>query len=198
MAFGGAYSPNRFERVSTLVAAHIQTKQAAFDETQPLPPCVQQWSAERRTAQTQGLLDPGEQQVHPRYLQVYIDDFTGCALDDVVELPPQVTAEVAGIEIGASQGTAHAGFVQAQPLTRVYVHAQLAVCGLRDVGLSAAPSKVVVGDPLIALGLQLNRAAGVIDCPDGKRAAVRADIAEQREWAAQGQAQRARVERLVG
>ena len=33
----------------------------------------------------------------------------------------------------------------------VYVHAQLAVAGLRDVGLSAAPGKVVVGDPTVAL-----------------------------------------------
>jgi hypothetical protein len=82
MAFGGAYSPNRFERISTLVAAHIQAKQSAFDATQPLPPCAQAWVAERRELQKQGLLTLGDQQLHPRYLQVYIDDFTGCALDD--------------------------------------------------------------------------------------------------------------------
>jgi hypothetical protein len=102
------------------------------------------------------------------------------------------------VVIGASQGTAHSAFAQARPNTRVYLHAQLAVCGLRDVGLSAAPSKVVVGDPLIALGLQLNREAGVIDCPDGKRAAIRADMAEQRAATVRGSVHRARAERLVG
>eukprot|EP00965_Chrysotila_dentata_P108217 3574445-Pleurochrysis_carterae.AAC.1 len=35
MGFGGTYAPNRFERVSTLVAAWVQRKQAQFDEQQP-------------------------------------------------------------------------------------------------------------------------------------------------------------------
>ncbi len=148
--------------------------------------------------QSHGLLTPGTQQLNPRYLQVYVDDFTGCALDDSVVLSQSVRDEIQAVSIGASQGTTHTAFAQAQPETRVYVHAQLAVCGLRDVGLSAAPSKVVVGDPLIALGLQLNRAAGVIDCPEGKQVAIRADIAEQRAWAMQGIAESVRTERLVG
>ena len=39
MGFGGAYAPNRFERVSLMSAAFIQAAQAEFDEAQPLPPC---------------------------------------------------------------------------------------------------------------------------------------------------------------
>eukprot|EP00965_Chrysotila_dentata_P092201 3043627-Pleurochrysis_carterae.AAC.1 len=37
MSFGGAFAPNRFERVSTLVAAWIPRKQAAFDASRPPP-----------------------------------------------------------------------------------------------------------------------------------------------------------------
>lgn len=37
LGFGGAYAVNRFERVTTLVAAHMQARQSAFDEAQPPP-----------------------------------------------------------------------------------------------------------------------------------------------------------------
>eukprot|EP00965_Chrysotila_dentata_P120089 3972111-Pleurochrysis_carterae.AAC.1 len=37
MSFGGAFAPNRFERISTLVAAWVRRKHAAFDAAQPPP-----------------------------------------------------------------------------------------------------------------------------------------------------------------
>ena len=40
-----------FASFSSLVAAHVQAKQAAFDATQPTPPSVLFWAAERRTLQ---------------------------------------------------------------------------------------------------------------------------------------------------
>eukprot|EP00965_Chrysotila_dentata_P132410 4378564-Pleurochrysis_carterae.AAC.1 len=54
MGFGGAFAPNRFERVSTLVAAWVQRKQRTFDEQHPYPPAVARWAARRAEAQRGG------------------------------------------------------------------------------------------------------------------------------------------------
>ena len=194
LGFGGAFAPNRFERISTLVAAHVQAKQAAFDATQPVAPSVARWAAERRARQQRGELPQGEAQLAPRYIQVYIDDLTGAALDDPVATP----SDVEGIDIDPGQVVSEGG-LPALPGTRVYVHAQLAVLGLRDVGLNAAPSKVVVGDPVVALGLRVGRAAQRVDCPPLKRQSMLADIRQQRRTAlVDMRVDRRRAQRLVG
>ena len=194
LGFGGAFAPNRFERVSTLVAAHIQALQLAFDATQTPPHSVALWAAERRAAQARGELPVSADQLSPSHRQVYIDDFTGSALDYLVSTP----SSVAGIDIGPQQILSEGG-VPAVPGSCVYVHAQLAVRGLRDFGLSAAPGKVVVGDPVVALGFRVSRAARRLDCPPLKRAAILSDIARQRAAAVDHlRVDRHQAERLVG
>ena len=236
LGFGGAFAPNRFQRISTMVAAHVQRLQAAFDATQPLPPPAVRWAEERRSRQRLGLLPDGEAQLSPRYLQVYVgarrqrtqrlaiaspsprhrhriafppqpfppsspptppgraDDFSGAALLDAV-VPPE---SVRGIDIDPIHSSIDGG-VPAEPRTRVYVHAQLAVRGLRDVGLSAAPAKVVVGDPVISLGLRVSRAARQINCPDLKRASILSSVDQQRSRAVVGlEVERAAAATLVG
>ena len=73
VGFGGAFAPNRFERVSLLVAALTQREQDAFDMQQPLPACAQQWVLRRRELQAAGRLPDGAGQLSPRYIQAYID-----------------------------------------------------------------------------------------------------------------------------
>eukprot|EP00966_Prymnesium_polylepis_P011053 254116-Prymnesium_polylepis.1 len=136
MGFGGAFAPNRFERVSTFVAAYAQHMQAEFDREQPLPPCAQRWAADQRALQEAGELPEGEAQLVPSYIQVYIDDFTGAAADDVVTPPPSV----AGVHVG-TEHMQSAGCTPPAPNTRVFVHAQLVVLALRRLGLVAAPHK---------------------------------------------------------
>ena len=183
LAFGGAYSPNRFERISTLVAAHVQAAHAEFDLQHPYPPSAQRWAAERKAAQARGELEAGEGQLNPRHLQVFIDDFTGTALDDVV-----TDSRGAAVVVWDAQGkpivldptpTAAAGGTPAHPSSRVYAHACLTVLGLTELGLSAAPGKVLVGDPITALGLQVGCRRPRLDCPPQKRATMRADVAAQ-------------------
>ena len=194
LGFGGAFAPNRFERISTLVAAHIQGKLAAFDAGQPTLPSVRRWSAVRRSLQAEGRLPPCPAQLHPRYIQVYIDDFAGAALDDPVGLVSGADDIVLDPRQVASEGGSPAALG-----TRIYAHAQLAVLGLRDVGLSAAPGKVVAGDPVINLGLRVSRAARRVDCPPLKRTSMLADIASQRLAATDGlRVERKLAERLVG
>eukprot|EP00965_Chrysotila_dentata_P083297 2748173-Pleurochrysis_carterae.AAC.1 len=63
----------------------------------------------------------GAEQSAPRYVQVYIDDFTGVALDDPVTPPACVAdVEIQPVHTEASGGT------PAPPGTRAHVHAQLA------------------------------------------------------------------------
>ena len=194
LGFGGAFAPNRFERISTLVAAHVAARQAAFDDTQPTPPSVARWAAERRARQERGELVAGSEQRRPSHRQVYIDDLTGSALTYTVRPPP----EVADIVIDPAQVTSEGG-VPAHPSSCAYVHAQLAVLGLRDFGLSAAPGKVVVGDPVVGLGFRVSRAARRIDLAPLKRESMLADISKQRAAAAERlRVDRAPAERLVG
>ena len=193
LGFGGAYAPNRFERISTMVAAYVQTLQATFDDAQPPPQPAVLWAAEQRARQQRGGIPAGAAQLAPRYLQVYIDDFCGAALDDEV-VPPE---EVASVVISPAQVLTEGGR-PARPSTRVHVHAQLAVVGLRYFGLNASPGKVVVGDPVVALGLRVGRAAGRIDCPPLKRAAVRADAQAQAAAARKSGVERRKAETLVG
>ena len=197
LAFGGAYSPNRFERISTMCAAYAQRLQADFDDAQPPPAEARRWMAARRARQGRGELPEAAAQCAPRYLQVFIDDFTGAALDDVVTPPPEVVDVVVD-----ERNVRSTGAEPAPPGTRVHVHAQLAVLALRRLGLSAAPSKVVVGNPVIALGFSVQRGAelggGVLTCPELKRQAMRHAGAEARQLALDGQVERKPAEQLVG
>ena len=194
MGFGGAFAPNRFVRTSALVAAFAQHLQAQFDAAQPPPAAAQRFTAHRRELQSLGRLPPGEAQLHARYLQVFVDDFTGVAGDDVVAVP----ANVKDIHLETRHMVA-AGCVPARPDTRVHVHARLTVLALRMCGLHAAPHKVVCGSPLPALGLLLDGGADRLVCPEGKRAAVLADVASQRTRAtSDGRVDRGRARRLVG
>eukprot|EP00965_Chrysotila_dentata_P114445 3782686-Pleurochrysis_carterae.AAC.1 len=118
MGFGGAFAPNLFERVSTLVAAWVQRMHRDFDTRQPYPPAAQRWAERRAERQRCGGIPGGAAQRAPRYLQVYIDDFTGVALTDEITPPP----EVAHIIIDPMHTRA-----PAEPTSRAYVHAQLAV-----------------------------------------------------------------------
>ena len=199
LGFGGAFAPNRFQRISTVVAAHIQKLHAAFDETQPLPTAATLWVAERSARQSRGELPPCGpggvgSHIAPRYLQVYVDDFNGSALLDVV-IPPPFVADILIDPIPSSaNGASHA-----PPGTRVHVHAQLAVYGLRVVGLDAQPAKVVVGDPVTSLGLRVSRAEGQVNCPALKRASILISASQLRAAASSSlSADRASADTLVG
>ena len=61
--------------------------------------------------------------------------------------------------------------------SRVFVHAQLVVLALRDLGLVAAPHKVMICHPLTALGLLFDGRRRVITWPEGKRAVALAACA---------------------
>ena len=181
LAFGGAYSPNRFQRITCMVTAYVQSLQAAFDLAHPPPLVVRAWSARRRALQLAGELPPGEAQLRPAGCQNFIDDTTGWATNDLVAVCGLASCTCGGachIAIDASVMVATGG-APAAPNSRVHSHARLGVVGLRRIGLEDAPEKTVVGDPLGALGLRVNVGAWKLDCPESKRASMLADAAEQ-------------------
>eukprot|EP00965_Chrysotila_dentata_P094296 3117476-Pleurochrysis_carterae.AAC.1 len=67
------------------------------------------------------------------------------------------------------------------PTARAHVHAQLAVLGLAELGLHAAPAKVVAGDPAVALGFSLDARRGALRIPENKKTLILAAVAEMRE-----------------
>ena len=88
LCFGGAYGPNRFQRLTTLITALIERRLAAFDATHPYPTEVAIWASERRELVDHGFLPGGAGQLVPRSIQVYLDDVAGAAGLDQVEAPP--------------------------------------------------------------------------------------------------------------
>ena len=170
MGFGGAFSPNRFERISIMAAALAQRAQERFDETQPPPACAERWAARRREVMREGRLPDDPQQLAPRHLQVFIDDYNGSALDDTVCVPPEVAAVVIDPKVAVA-----AGGVPAHTSSRAHVHAALVVMALRRLGLEAAENKTVTGMPIGSLGFRVDRVTGTIDVPPLKRAAIMAD-----------------------
>ena len=85
---------------------------------------------------------------------------------------------LAEIQIDEQQ-TAALGGQPAASDTRVYIHTQLAALGLAQLGLRAAPKKIVVGDPLVGLGLSVSTVRDTLACPEQKRISMLADIADQ-------------------
>lgn len=171
MAFGGSYSPNRFERLSRLIGAYVQQRQQAFDESQPPPPCAREWMRMRRQRQTAGLLPSGDHQCTPKFLQAFIDDWAGCALNDAVRVP----AELSHICISDAT-TRAAGGQPSSSIARVRVHAMLVIDSLVSLGLEASADKTMLGDVVIALGIRVSRVVRRLDVPAGKRATMLDDI----------------------
>lgn len=184
MGFGGAFAPNRFERITRMVGAWIQMHQGAFDASQPYTLRARRFVAMRQRLQLAGWLPAGEGQLHPRHLQVYLDDYNGGALNDPVRTPE----ELQGVKLD-TQATALAGGTPAEPGTRIYVHAQIALQRLRRLGFVDSEGKTCIGDPIGSLGFQVDIGCFRIRCPARKRATMLLDISAQ--------ASRARVELRV-
>ena len=193
-AFGGAFAPNRFERISLLVAARAQHDQRAFDFHHPFPQRVQSWRVERRAAQSRGVLPEGESQATPAYLQAFIDDLTGWSISDLVPIPPHLSE----IEIGTAAMSV-IGERPAHSSCRAAVHARIVIHTVRSLGFEASAPKTMCGAAIVVLGLlSAGWPRNRITCPAAKRAAMRDDIARQRIAATEGRARRKLVERLVG
>eukprot|EP00965_Chrysotila_dentata_P231135 6198173-Pleurochrysis_carterae.AAC.1 len=125
LGFGGAYVPNRFERVSTLVAAHVQAAQAWFDAARPLPKAPRAWADRRREVARQEKWRGGEGQAEPRYLPVYnYRRFTGVALTEAM---PEA-AELRGVHIDPVHTRAGGGVLWETPVRCTATAVALQAC----------------------------------------------------------------------
>ena len=178
LGFGGAFAPNRFERISTLVSAGIERERALFDRSHPYPPRVQAWRRFRGALQQAGRLSLAGWQREPRHLQVYIDDVNGAATTDHVG----VQHEYASIAV-STEATLLAGGEPAAAGSRAVAHTQIAISVVRSLGFSDSPGKTCVGDRVGSLGFCINIGAFRIACPSRKRETMLADLAAQAQRA---------------
>ena len=162
---GGAWSPNKFQRISTIIMAWAQRERREFDREFPPPLPVRLWGMSRANSQIRGDLPPGEEQTEPAYCHVYIDDNAGSALNDRVPTPPYLQ----GIKIDPKPTQALGGeFPEAD--SRVLVHAKILLCAMTMAGFYAAPDKILIGDPLVSLGFLISRSENRLKLPQVKQA----------------------------
>ena len=193
-AFGGAYMPRRFEGVTNLGVAAARAAQDAFDAEHPYPPGVRAWQRERAALQRTGALPGGAEQLRPAYLQVYLDDGAGAALNDTVPVPP----ELAHVPLGELATRTLGGAPSAHD-SRAAVHLRIAVATFERLGFVVEVTKTECGSAIVNLGFRVRVDAGRIDCPLPKRRILLRDIEQlHRSVGAHAQIEQRVVERLVG
>ncbi len=195
LTFGGAFGPNRFERLASCVLAYARRRQRQFDEAHPPPDnSIRRWSELRRAAQARGDLDEDPGQLSPSYTHLYIDDACGCSLSDSVPTP----ASLAHIEIDR-RPTELAGGTFPAADSRALVHVKLLVDTLAAAGLHAAPDEILVGDPITALGFRVSARSGRLDVPPRKREVLLHSISSVHTMAREhASASRRHTNRLLG
>ena len=204
LCFGGAYGPNRFERVSRVKRSEVRRRQLAFDGVQPPHAGILQVLADRRGLQAEGRLPAGSEQVELGYLQVFIDDESGSTANDPVAMPLDVNVVDADaprfIDVGAFlAATAALGARPSRPGTRVVAHCCIAIDTAMVLGLEVAAGKTVCGDGIVVLGLRSDVEHDRLDCPPSKAEVMTAELLVMRDQAlAAAPVDRAMVERNVG
>lgn len=193
-AFGGAYMPQRFERLTNLGVALARAEQDEFDASHPYPPGVRAWLREREALQAAGQLPPGHQQLRPAYIHVYLDDTAGAALNDIVPVPPHLA------HIGLGElATSTLGGVPSPTGSRAAVHLRIAISAFERLGFLIEVSKTECGTAIVNLGFRVRADARRIDCPLPKRRILLRDVRQLRSDIDSGSAlDQCGVERLTG
>ena len=193
-AFGGAYMPQRFERLTSFAMALARARQDEFDAAHPYPPGTLAWQRERAQLQRDGLLPLGPEQLRPAYSHVYLDDGAGAALNDSVPVPPHI----AHIQLGALPTRTLGGLPSAFD-SRAAVHLRIAISEFEYLGFEHEPAKTECGSAIVNLGFRVRVDAGRIDCPLPKRRVFLRDLHDLRRAVDAGESlSQAGVERLTG
>ena len=193
-AFGGAYMPQRFERLTNLGVALARADQDAFDAAHPYPPGVRAWVRERTAMQEAGNLPAGPEQLRPAHIHVYLDDSAGSALNDTVPVPTALR----DISLGAL-ATRTLGGTPSLFDSRAAVHLRIAIASFERLGFLVEASKTECGTSIVNLGFRIRADARRIDCPLPKRRILLRDVRRLRDEVDTGQPLDQRgVERLTG
>ena len=140
-------------------------------------------------------IDFGVAQTAARYLHAFIDDITGVASNDPVDIDD---AELPPVDLGEAPSAA-AGGVAAQRGSRVDAHTRIAVRMLIRLGAGVTASKTQSGRVIVSLGLLLSLIERTMRCPQSKRGVLLAEISDLHTAVLEGRAfKRSRVETLVG
>ena len=194
LCFGGAYGPNRFERITTLIGAYILHAQDEYDRRHPYPAPVPAWAADRAARQSSGTLPPGHRQLTPKSLLVYLDDYSGSGGLD--QSPDPEGHELLVPDVAAMRAL---GLEPAPAGSRIIALASIAAGELIHAGFGVATAKTMIGASVIALGLQPDVASDSITCPASKRRLLLAQLRDTvKKIADTATLERKPIERLTG
>jgi hypothetical protein len=196
VAFGGAFGPNRFQRVTLLLRAFITLRLTQFDLANPLPPSALAWCNMRQQEQAAGRLVQGAAQREPRYIQVFLDDFALAGGVDRVKVPAYLH-HLRLAALGGVDPFTGGAFVPRD--TRIHVYTLIALWCIQLLRLAASAPKTSCATRIICLGLRVAIDLEVIDCPAAKAEVMLLTITDLRPKILASAALDLRViERLVG
>jgi hypothetical protein len=196
VGFGGAFGPNRFQRVMLILRAYITFRLMQFDLDHPPPPSVQAWRAARRDAQRAGQLPQGAAQIVASYIQVFLDDFGLSGGTDKVAVPAFLHHIRLGVCDGVDPITGGAHLARD---TRIHVYTLIGLWCIELLRLAASPSKVLCATRVICLGLRVAIDLAIVDCPQAKADVMVVTMLETRALVSAGQPILLKpLERLVG
>ena len=194
LCFGGAYGPNRFERITTLLGAFAEKRITEYHRLHPYPTEVIQWQAARRELQDTGMLAADPDQLEPHELQVYIDDANG--VGGLEACPHPVGYEPLEFDAEAMRLL---GLEPAPAGCRLLGDAAITAGEFSSAGFKIAAPKSMVGSSIISLGLQVDAEALRTTCPKAKQRILVSQSNEFEERARLGgEVDRKSVERYAG
>ena len=199
VGFGGAFSPQRFQGISTVLVELARKRQAEFDAAHPLPAEMSAWVEERLALVRTGALPAGRAQSTAAISGSYLDDVAGgcpgCRLP-MPEVYRGVRTDT--VDLGAHASLALGG----KPLdrdSRPAMHLIIAVITARELGFEEAAAKTEGGSALINLGLHIDLDNKLISCPSSKRRVLLHHLDQWHEQVVTLQPfARRMVERVVG
>ena len=172
VAFGGAFGPNRFQRVTLILRAYVLLKMHHFYVSRPLPRAVAVWTAQRSALQRAGALPPGTDQVRPHHGLIYLDDLALSGGTDAVAVPAYLHRIQIG-RPGAPLTDPVTGGRHIRRSARIHVYALIALWVIALLDLAASAPKTQCATRVIHLGLRVAIDLGVIDCPQSKADVMR-------------------------
>ena len=193
LVFGGAFGPNRFQRLGCITTQATRDEQDRYDAKYPYPEGTRAWSELRMQFAKEGLLPNNRTQWRPCGIQRFIDDGCGVSLND----PTPPIPELMHIPL-QSLTSATAGGDAIVEGTRVATHGRIAISKEMYVHFVIEHSKTDCGSMFIHLGSQLDTNSQRITCPVAKQQVMMRDTQTMLEAVKERSLIRGPTETLIG
>ena len=168
VVFGGAFGPQAFVAVMSVLDAVIASDIAEIERASPPPASVQAACRERALLQDAGLLPQGAEQTRSWMRQWFLDDGQLAALNDPVTVPPHLVS----VDTGHIANTAANGGRPSAVGSRIHTYLRAMIFALQALGFTVAITKTQAGTVVVVLGLRAMIAWRRMDIPPQKRQVI--------------------------